>query len=299
MSAPSLSLGLDATEQAVLATYRALGGSRGGGGDRNIAAVDFPPRNEPLAFRRDLDSYYQNTLRRGAISTFVDIEGTIVWTQEYLRYRLSGCSHTDATARVQTQIVGLGGIQPDCGSIAPFPPRNEPLAFRQSLETLYRDGLRRGPSTTFVDTEGDIVWTQEYLRYRVGGCLHAVAQGYVINQIAGLGIAPICSAPPPTTTTIPPTPPPPQGFSRSGVGDSVFDIPRTVTRLRIIGTYNGFCQNFAVRVNGRLLVNEILGSCSVATVGRRYEGTHLLSPGGGVAEVVISSGVTWEFFQVN
>jgi hypothetical protein len=36
----------------------------------------------------------------------------------------------------------------------------------------YRDGLRRSAVQSFVDIEGDIVWTQEYLRYRVNTCLH-------------------------------------------------------------------------------------------------------------------------------
>ena len=51
-----------------------------------------------------------------------------------------------------------------------FPPRNEPFAFRQELERIYRDDLRRTAVQTFVDPEGDIVWTQEYLRYRLNGC---------------------------------------------------------------------------------------------------------------------------------
>src|ERR1700687_2931196 len=50
-----------------------------------------------------------------------------------------------------------------------FPPRNETFVFRLQLEAKYRDGLNRSPTTTFVDNEGDIVWDQEYLRYRVSG----------------------------------------------------------------------------------------------------------------------------------
>ena len=44
-----------------------------------------------------------------------------------------------------------------------------------SNSTTYRDGLRRGSVASFVDIEGTIVWTQEYLRYRVNGCGHADA----------------------------------------------------------------------------------------------------------------------------
>jgi hypothetical protein len=56
-----------------------------------------------------------------------------------------------------------------------FPPRNEPFDFRQQLEQLYRDVLRRTPIQTAVDIEGENVWTTEYIRYRVNACGHGDA----------------------------------------------------------------------------------------------------------------------------
>src|SRR5688500_18868533 len=79
------------------------------------ADVTFPPRNEPFLFRTNLESKYRDGLRREATTSFVDIEGTIVWTQEYLRYRVNQCSHAEAVARVLRQIDGFG-VQPVCGS---------------------------------------------------------------------------------------------------------------------------------------------------------------------------------------
>jgi hypothetical protein len=159
--------------------------------------VTFPPRNEPFDFRLRLETQYQSVLRRGPVSSFVDIEGTIVWTQEYLRYRVNGCSHQDAIARVTTQILG-SGVQPVCsdftGTTVNFPPRDQPFAFRQELERIYRDVLRRGAVQTFVDTEGDIVWTQEYLRYRVNNCSHSEAVDRVLAQTLGAPVQPVCSA---------------------------------------------------------------------------------------------------------
>lgn len=95
----------------------------------------------------------------------------------------------------------------------------------------------------------------------------------------------------------PPAPPspPPAAWSYSGTGDSVFDMPRSVSRVRITGQYSAFCQNFVVKIDGRLIVNEILGTCSVA-IGTTYDGTHLT--GGGVVEVTNASGVRWSFSQV-
>jgi predicted small lipoprotein YifL len=81
---------------------------------------------------------------------------------------------------------------PDAPGVVAFPPRNEPFMFREELERKYRDGLRRSPSSTYVDLEGDIVWTQEYLRYRVNRCDHATAAQKVLDQIDGRGIAPVC-----------------------------------------------------------------------------------------------------------
>ncbi len=155
--------------------------------------VTFPPRNEPLLFRNALEAQYRDVLRRGSVATFVDQEGTVVWTQEYLRYRVNLCPHSEAVLRVFRQIDGFG-VQPICGTTNTviFPPRNEPFDFMIQLEAKYRDGLRRGSILSFVDIEGNIVWTQEYLRYRVTGCGHADAQSRVFDQIAGRGVPATC-----------------------------------------------------------------------------------------------------------
>ena len=52
------------------------------------------------------------------------------------------------------------------------------------------------PSGTFVDREGEVVWLQEYIRYRVNGCDHATAMSRVLTQIDGGAAGGICSAPP-------------------------------------------------------------------------------------------------------
>ena len=86
------------------------------------------------------------------------------------------------------QIDGLG-IQPICGNATSsqinFPPRNESFDFGTQLDAKYRDGLKRAPVGTFVNLEGDAVWTQEYLRLRVNGCTHANAVQSVFGEISG------------------------------------------------------------------------------------------------------------------
>ena len=158
------------------------------------ASLAFPPRNETLQFRTALEAKYRNDLRRPVGGSYADPEGSVVWIQEFLRYRMSECRIEQAVGRIALQIAG-GGVQPVCG-IAPaapaFPPRNETLTFRQALEGLYRDELGRLPTPTAVDLEGDVVWIQEYVRYRLGGCNNTQATLRVLQQIDGLGIQPTC-----------------------------------------------------------------------------------------------------------
>jgi hypothetical protein len=163
--------------------------------DVGAADVSFPPRNEPLLFRQALEVKYRDDLHRSTVQTYVDQEGTVVWTQEYLRYRVNLCSHPEAVDRVFRQIDGFG-IAPVCGTTSSvvFPPRDQPYDFMLQLENKYRTSLGRQPGPSYVDVEGNIVWTQEYLRYRVSGCAHTDAQQRVFAQIDGRGVQPDCSS---------------------------------------------------------------------------------------------------------
>jgi len=86
-------------------------------------------------------------------------------------------------------------------------------------------------------------------------------------------------------------------FRLSGTGDSVFNIPSNVTRIQVTASYSGSCQNFIVDVNGRGLINVIIGTCSVADTRSPFVGTYALS-GGGIVEIVSSTGVNWTFTEV-
>lgn len=167
--------------------------------------VSFPPRNESFDFRNQLETKYQTGLGRTAAPTYVDREGEVVWTQEYMRYRTNGCDHGSATQRVMAQIDGnpagqVCGAPPD-GLIA-FPPRTDAFNFRQQLEAKYQQ-FGRGFSQSAVDAEGGVIWTQEYLRYRVNQCDHATAVQKVFSQIDGGGVAATCFVPPCIFTVTP------------------------------------------------------------------------------------------------
>jgi hypothetical protein len=175
-----------------IAGGQALYGAAGAG-----IQINFPPRNETYDFRTWLETKYATGLGRAASGVYTDPEGSVVWVQEYLRYRLNTCNDAQATERVRTQING-GAVPGVCGTPASttsfaFPPRNETYAFRLALENIYRNELGRGTVRSSVDPEGDVVWIQEYLRYRLGACTHTQAVDRVNAQINGGAVPAVCS----------------------------------------------------------------------------------------------------------
>ena len=86
---------------------------------------------------------------------------------------VAGSPTSPTSAAAETTITYVGGVSGPLDVL--FPPRNESFVFRNNLETKYATGLGRAAQGTFVDREGEIVWLQEYIRYRVNGCDHATA----------------------------------------------------------------------------------------------------------------------------
>jgi hypothetical protein len=82
-------------------------------------------------------------------------------------------------------------------------------------------------------------------------------------------------------------------FIQSGVGDNVFALPAFVSKVRVDATYPGSCQNFVVKgtVSG-LLINIIIGTCSIADTRSPFSGTYLVK-GGETLQTTISTGVSW------
>lgn len=240
--------------------------------------VVFPPRNEPNIFFQNLQVLYRDTLRRTQTPTFVDPEGQNVWLTEYFRFYLNGCSHAEAMARTIQEIT-TGVTLPTCGAeTLTFPPRNLPNEFQARLETTYRDVLRRPQVLSFVDSEGANVWMAQYLRLRTSGqCNHADAESKVFAEIRGLGVQGDCGPP----------------YSRTGVGNTVFDLPGNFTRVRIQGTWSRRdTSNFIVNISGRLVVNEILRTSIT------YDGIHLVPAGNRVVVIESSAQISWTFTEV-
>jgi hypothetical protein len=77
--------------------------------------------------------------------------------------------------------------------VVAFPPRNEPNAFYNDLQALYRDSLKRSMTAlSYVDPEGENVWLTEYFRFYLNGCSHAEAMSRTIAEIRTGGTQPVC-----------------------------------------------------------------------------------------------------------
>lgn len=80
-------------------------------------------------------------------------------------------------------------------------------------------------------------------------------------------------------------------WSFSGAGNSVFDMPTYIRRVRIQGVWNRTqTSNFIVRIAGSLVVNEILRNSIT------YDGVHLTN--GGVVSITNSGQIAWTFTEV-
>ena len=159
----------------------------GGAGVSRPAVVDFPSRADALDFRTKLETKYANGLGRRPAQVYVDMEGEVVWIQEYDRYRVNGCDHNTATQYVMVQIDGAAP-SPVCAvryfpETALYPPRDEVVDFRRQLGSKYQSMGRSAQSA--VDADGAATWTSEYLRYRTSGCDHATATQRAMTQIDG------------------------------------------------------------------------------------------------------------------
>jgi hypothetical protein len=157
--------------------------------------VILPPIDESWAFRTALEASYRRVLNREERPLRVRHHASVLWTRRYLRYRLNGCTHADATDKVFRQQRGEP-MPPLCVSTGPltFPPRNETVEFRRQLEAAAPADAADAPS--FVDVEGEAVWLQEYLERRLNGCTHDAATTAVLGAIEGRVASPCVPAAP-------------------------------------------------------------------------------------------------------
>jgi hypothetical protein len=82
-------------------------------------------------------------------------------------------------------------------------------------------------------------------------------------------------------------------FKKTGMGDMVFTLPTSVTRIQIQGKYSGNSSTFIVSIDGSSVVSEAIGTSQYPT---DFDGTYLTK--GGTVEITRASGVEWTFTEV-
>jgi hypothetical protein len=141
--------------------------------------------DELIRLQDQLDRVYRDVLKRSTAVSRVSNRETALALHQYLSYRLMGCAHRGAANRVRLSSEGLEA--PDCPAGAvpgALPPRNETVDFRHELEQA-RMAAVAPELTTYVDFEGEAVWTQEYLSHRMRGCSAKAALAAVLSTVEG------------------------------------------------------------------------------------------------------------------
>jgi hypothetical protein len=158
------------------------------GGRESTVSTALPSWGDIIDFRNRLERTFRDVLREPPVATRVDLDGNAIWTSEYLKFRLTGCSHGSSVFRVHVEIDG-GSSPAPCGrSITSerLPADDEIVTFTDRLDQFYRDLLSRSVSEAYVDRAPLAHWVSEYFRLRLGGCNHAPAAERVLMTVIGV-----------------------------------------------------------------------------------------------------------------
>jgi hypothetical protein len=206
----------------------------------------------------------------------------------------AGCGSSSSPAAPSSPATST----PAAATPAPAPTPVTPATFSLS-GTISFTGLGSGipsASVTIVDgaNAGKTVQTNSAGAYSFSGL---TGGGFTVSITASgfVGVTrPVTLT---ANTTLSVSLLPSQLFTQSGVGDNVFTIPAYVTKVRIDGSYQGSCQNFIVKAGTSLLVNVIIGTCSVADTHSPFSGTYAIAAGAQIA-ITSSTGIAWTFTEV-
>lgn len=148
------------------------------------------------------------------------------------------------------------------------------------------DGLNAGQATT-TNNNGEYRFDD----LAVGnGSVSAVADGYdsMIRSSYIDGAIPLNFT---LRTSVP--------WSQAGTGSAVFDMPKFITAVHVIGVYTGVTSNFSVHVGNCLIIEDQLGTGARRTISDgTYSVTPALTPSSGIVEIIVDSpDVSWSFTE--
>jgi predicted phage tail protein len=217
----------------------------------------------------------------------------------YVRVRAQNASGTSGASNESTLVVGSSA----CTS-APGAPGGLAITSSGSTVTLAWNAPSGGCApTSYVLQAGSSPGLSNLANSNVGNTTSYVATGvgngtyYVrvraanaYGQSAGSNEFTLAVGSAPTAL-----------FTRSGTGNTTFNIPATVATLRITGSYTlpfPSCQNFIVYISYHVLVNEVLGAPGCyQSVGPTIDRTKT-TYGANDVTITGSSGVVWTLTEV-
>lgn len=200
----------------------------------------------------------------------------------------------DGVLGVVSIFVALFGVS---GCASTTAPSAAPVSLGGTVTS--QDGARLSGATVRIDGGGNAgksTMTNNNGEYRfdevaVGdGSVSAVADGYdsttasrYIDGAMPLNFTLRTSAP----------------WTHAGTGSAVFDMPKYITAVRVIGAYTGVTSRFSVHVGSCVIIEDQLGTGTRRTISDgNYPVTPALTPSPGVVEVIVDSpDVSWSFTE--
>ena len=104
-----------------------------------------------------------------------------------------------------------------------LPPREELTRFRDRLDMIYRDELRRPRASAAVAPADAAEWVAKYLAFRVAGCDHQQARSKIEDELAKKNALRLCRT---GLTTVHPVPPPDETFEFRRALDTLYPQSR-------------------------------------------------------------------------
>jgi hypothetical protein len=162
--------------------------------DVNLAIL--PPPAELVRFRDALDVEFRDGLKRAPQSIYGSSEERVRAIARFVSYRLTGCDREEATGRILRELRGAHEIRlcsnhrsrrlsalENPGDVDSLPTRDETVRMLREVDDVYRKELTRSAAASHLDTEGEAVWIQEYLGYRLAGRSQADSHDLVLRDI--------------------------------------------------------------------------------------------------------------------
>ena len=126
---------------------------------------------------------------------------------------------------------------------------------------------------------------------QTGVCLFPAASACNGTSNGGASTSSPVTLPVTQTTLIPAQP----LFTQSGIGDTQFQLPKTLSIISVSANFTGSSSNFILYADSDLIVNEVIGTSQPSAA---MQGTYAVSAGATI-RITSSNGVSWTISSGN